>query len=56
MKVIGISHHDGSPNYFLKNFVEVWQSLQTHNFFLIQRGVPRVELMGLNTIASFLLW
>jgi hypothetical protein len=41
------------PTSFEMNFVEVWQSSQTHKFFLIWRGAV---LMTPNTIASFLPW
>ncbi len=41
------------PTSFEMNFVEVWQSSQTHRFFLIWRGAV---LMTPNAIASFSLW
>jgi hypothetical protein len=41
------------PTIFEMNFVEVWQSSQTHRFFLIWRGVPGAVLMSPNAIASF---
>ncbi len=44
------------PTIFEMNFVEVWQSSQTHRFFLIRRGVRGDVLMSLNAIASFWLW
>jgi len=57
MKAIGIPHHDWFYNYFLRwTFVEVWQSSQTHRFFLIWKGILRVVLMSPNAIASFSHW
>ncbi len=57
MKAIGIPHHDWYFNYFLRwTFVEVWQSSQTHRFFLILKGVLRDVLKSPNAIASFLQW
>jgi len=57
MKAIGIPHHDWFYNYFLRwTFVEVWQSSQTHRFFLIWKGILRFVLMSPNAIASFSQW
>ncbi len=44
------------PTTFEMNFVDVWQSSQTHRFFLIQRGVPGALSTNPNAIASFSLW
>ncbi len=44
------------PTIFEMNFVEVWQSSQTHRFFLNWRGIPAIVLMSPNAIASFSLW
>jgi hypothetical protein len=44
------------PTIFEMSFMEVWQSLQTHRFFGIQRGVPGAVLMSPNAIASFSQW
>ncbi len=39
------------PTTFELNFVEVWQSSQTHRFFIILSGVPGAVLMSPNAKA-----
>ncbi len=56
MKVTGIPHCDGSPNYFwneLCGSVEIFANLP---FFLIPKGVPGAVLMSPNAIGNFSLW
>ncbi len=41
---------------FEMNFVEEWQSSQTHKFFIIQSGVWGAVFISPNAIPSFSLW
>jgi hypothetical protein len=44
------------PTIFDMNLMEVWQSLHTRRFFVMQSGVPGGVLMSPNAMANFSLW